>query len=50
MPQFVTEVKENESVQKWIAEQDSIRIENSGYITCIDMTQTEKEEPKVPKT
>lgn len=41
MPEFVSQVKGKEPVQKWLEENggsEKWRVEDSGYLTCIDMT------------
>lgn len=44
MPEFVTQVKQKESIQKWLQENggsDKWRVEDSGYLTCIDTTKVD---------
>ena len=43
-PEFVQQVKAKESVQKWLQEYgaEKWRVEDSGYLTCVDMTPNEQ--------
>ena len=41
MPQFINLIKENEEFKTIMPQNDTWRIENSGYLTIIDMTKVE---------